>query len=298
MSKNILVIGSANMDLTIHTDRMPKLGETVVGHDFSLNSGGKGANQAVAVAKLGGNIKFLGAVGNDAYGKKLLKDFEKYGVIFEGIKSTDVSTGTASITVVGSDNFIILNAGANDLMTPKLIEENADLIKAADYLIMQLEIPVETVLRAAQIAKNAGTKVVLNPAPYKDLPEEIYKFIDIIIPNEHEAQLATGIEVTDNESTESAINALKQKGIETVIITLGAKGCAYNTDDKIHFQPAEKSKAVDTTSAGDSFIGALCCRLALEDSLPDAVKYATKVAAITVSRYGASDSIPFAHEVK
>lgn len=296
--KNILVIGSANIDLTIHTDRMPKLGETVTGHGFSMNSGGKGANQAVAAAKLGGDVKFLGVIGNDTYGEKLLADLRKSGAVFEGITADGVPTGTACITVVNGDNFIVLNPGANDLLTPEIIEEKAELIRKSDYVIMQLEIPVDSVLRAALIAKNAGTAVVLNPAPVKDLPDEIYRFTDIMIPNEYEAMLLTGISTDNEQGCRDAVEDLRKKGVKTVIITLGDRGCVYNDGDRIIFHPAGKADVVDTTSAGDSFIGALCCKLASGNSLTESIDYATKVAAVTVSRRGASESIPYAHEIK
>lgn len=295
--KNILVIGSANIDLTIHTDRMPKLGETVAGHGFSMNSGGKGANQAVAAAKLGGDVKFLGVIGNDTYGEKLLADLRKSAAFFEGITADGVPTGTACITVVNGDNFIVLNPGANDLLTPEIIEEKAELIRKTDYVIMQLEIPVDSVLRAAVIAKDAGTSVVLNPAPVKELPDEIYRLIDIMIPNEYEAMLLTGISTDNEQGCRAAVEDLRKKGVKTVIITLGDRGCVYNDGDRIIFHPAGKADVVDTTSAGDSFIGALCCKLSSGNSLPESIDYATKVAAVTVSRRGASESIPYAYEI-
>ena len=295
--KNILVIGSANIDLTIQTDRMPKLGETVTGHGFSMNSGGKGANQAVAAAKLGGDVKFLGVIGNDTYGEKLLADLRKSGAFFEGITADGVPTGTACITVVNGDNFIVLNPGANDLLTPEIIEEKAELIRKSDYVIMQLEIPVDSVLRAAVIAKDAGTSVVLNPAPVKELPDEIYRLTDIMIPNEYEAMLLTGISTDNEQGCRAAVEDLRKKGVKTVIITLGDRGCVYNDGDRIIFHPAGKADVVDTTSAGDSFIGALCCKLSSGNSLPESIDYATKVAAVTVSRRGASESIPYAYEI-
>ena len=295
--KNILVIGSANIDLTIHTDRMPKLGETVAGHGFSMNSGGKGANQAVAAAKLGGDVKFLGVIGNDTYGEKLLADLRKSGAVFEGITADGVPTGTACITVVNGDNFIVLNPGANDLLTPEIIEKKAELIRKSDYVIMQLEIPVDSVLRAAVIAKDAGTSVVLNPAPVKELPDEIYRLTDIMIPNEYEAMLLTGISTDNEQGCRAAVEDLRKKGVKTVIITLGDRGCVYNDGDRIIFHPAGKADVVDTTSAGDSFIGALCCKLSSGNSLPESIDYATKVAAVTVSRRGASESIPYAYEI-
>lgn len=296
--KKILVIGSANADLLINTERMPKLGETVTGWGFTTNAGGKGLNQAVAVAKLGGDVGFLGVLGQDANGDMLLDVLNKNNIIYKGIRVDGVPTGSALVTLVNGDNFIILNEGTNGMVTPELIEEKTDVIAAADYIVLQLEIPVESVVRIAEIAQNLGKTVILNPAPYKELPEKLYSLIDILIPNEHEAEQVTGISVDSDESVEKAIKLLNQKGIKTALITLGGRGCAYNDGDKIVFAPSIKTNVVDTTSAGDSFIGGLCCRLASGDSLAEAVKYATKVASITVSRSGAAASIPFKHEVE
>ena len=296
--KKILIIGSANMDLTVYTDRMPKLGETLTGYDFSLNCGGKGANQAVAAAKLGGSVSFIGALGKDAYGETILGNLKQNNIKFEGVVLDKVSTGTASITVVGGDNFIILNEGANGIVTPELIEEKADLIKESDFLIMQLEIPAETVARAAEIAKSVGTAVVINPAPMKEMPDSLFAATDIMIPNEHEAELLTGIAVRNKADAERAIKAIISKGVKTVIITLGENGCVYNIGEEIFEHSAEKADVVDTTSAGDTFIGAFCVRLSEGESIHNAVSYATKAAAITVSRKGASASIPYAYEIE
>lgn len=296
--KKILVIGSMNADLTIHTKRMPSLGETVEGFDFSVNAGGKGANQAVAVAKLGGNVNFLGAAGNDSNGKMLLENFKNSGVEFSGFITEESSTGTASITVVNGDNFIILNAGANNCITPAVIDRYSDLIKDSDIIVMQLEIPLESVIRAAEIAKKSDTLVVLNPAPCKDLPNSFLVNIDIIIPNEHEAFLLTGINIDTEENCKKAIENLKDKGIETVIITLGGKGCVYNNGNNIIFRNAEKTTVIDTTSAGDTFIGAVCCGLSEGMALYECIDLATKASAITVSRKGASCSIPTRDEIK
>ena len=296
--KKILVIGSANADFTINAYRMPSLGETIEGHGFAINSGGKGANQAVAVAKLGGNVKFLGAVGNDSNGDMLLDGLSGAGVEFAGFRSKDFSTGIANITVVNGDNFIILDAGANQCITPQIIDDFTSLIADADILIMQLEIPVESVVRAAEIAKINNTLVVLNPAPYKELPDECFYNLDIIVPNEHEAFLLTGIKINDNNDCRKAISFLKAKGVKTSIITLGGKGCAYNCGDEICFRDAEKTTVVDTTSAGDTFIGAVCCGLAEGMELKECIDFATKASAITVSRKGASCSIPTRDEIK
>ncbi len=295
--KKILVIGSANTDLTIHTNRMPALGETIEGYDFSLNSGGKGANQAVAVAKLGGDVRFLGAVGNDSNGDMLLNDLTDAGVNFVGFKVSDIPTGTASITVVNGDNFIILNAGANNCITPQVIEEYSSFISDADILVMQLEIPVESVVRAAEIAKASETLTVLNPAPFKALPADAYKNIDILVPNEHEAFLLTGIKIETDDDCKKAISVINSMGVKTAIITLGGKGCVYNMGNDVYFREAEKSVVVDTTSAGDTFIGAVCCGIAEGMKLKECIDFATKAAAITVSRKGAGCSIPTRDEI-
>lgn len=295
--KKILVIGSANADFLNMVERMPKLGETVASTGFSVNSGGKGLNQAVAVSKLGGDVTFIGSLGGDSYGKMLIDTLKKNRIPFEGIVSDSVSTGIAVVTVVNGDNFIILHQGANELLRPETIESKAEIIKQADYILLQLEIPMETVIRTAEIAKAFGKTVILNPAPCKTLPEHFYRFIDMLIPNEHEAEQLTGISVSEESGCAAAIALLREKGVSNVIITRGEKGCAYNENERIIFCPPEKTVAVDTTSAGDSFIGGLCCKLALGDNLSKAVKYATKVAAITVSRSGAAISIPYADEI-
>ena len=296
--KKILVIGSCNADLTIHADRMPSLGETIEGYGFAINSGGKGANQAVAVAKLGGNVKFIGAVGDDSNGKLILNELNKAGVEFLGFESDFTSTGTASITVINGDNFIILNSGANALITPRFIDEISPIIEECDILIMQLEIPLESVIRAAETAKQSNTLFVLNPAPFKNLSDEFLNNVDIIIPNEHEAYLLTGIKIETEDDCRKAISVLNSKGIETVVITLGSKGCAYNIGREVYFRDAEKANVVDTTSAGDTFIGALCCGISEGMTMKECIDFATKASAITVSRKGASCSIPTRNEIK
>ncbi len=294
----VLVIGSANADYLIHTDRIPHLGETLTGSDFAINAGGKGLNQAVALAKLGANTAFLGAVGDDDGGRMLLATLADYGVTFVGAVERDAPTGVAMVTVVGSDNFILLNAGANERLTPAAIEAHAPLIRAAEYVVLQLEIPTDTVAAVCAIAAESGTRVVLNPAPYKDLPPSVYAAVDYLIPNEHEAEAITGIAPATRESAAAAVERLHALGARTVIITLGERGCVYNDGDEIVFAPAAESRAVDTTSAGDSFIGALVARLAQGAALPDAIAYAARVAAITVSRHGAARSIPYANEIE
>ena len=296
--KKIIVAGSANMDYYINVEHMPRLGETITGKGFSVNAGGKGLNQAVAIAKLGGEVSCVGAVGCDANGKILLEALDEYGVVFDGIKTENSATGVAFVTITNGDNFIVLDSGANDLLIPQTIESKYEQIAYADYIVLQLEIPTETVKRAIEIAKENNTKVVLNPAPYKELPEELLPLIDILVPNEHEAEAMTGIELSNKRNCIRAIEKLKGKGIKTVIITLGDRGCVYNNENEIVFCNALEVETIDTTSAGDSFIGALCVKLANDEALSDAVAFATKVSAITVSRKGAAVSIPYISELK
>ncbi|MBE6814314.1 MAG: ribokinase [Ruminococcaceae bacterium] len=297
MSEKIIVIGSMNADLVIHSPQMPNLGETLTGSNFQINAGGKGLNQAVAIAKLGGDVSFLGAVGEDANGELLLNELYNSNVDFKGFKTKEAPTGIAMITVVDGNNFIILDAGANAELTPEVIESYSDLIAECEYCVMQLEIPVETVLKVCEIANESGTKIILNPAPYKELPNEVFSKIDFVIPNEHEAYDLTDVYPDNEENTRKAVLKLKQMGVKNVIITLGERGCAYSVENEIIFKPAIKTNVVDTTSAGDTFIGALVSKLSQNESLENAITFATKASAITVSREGASKSIPYANEI-
>ena len=296
MSK-IVVVGSANADLVIHSSRMPLLGETLTGSDFQINAGGKGLNQTVAIAKLGGDVSFLGALGDDGNGDMLLTCLEENGATFQGLRMENTPTGVAVITVVSGDNFIILDPGANGMLTPEIIQENAHIIAESDYCVLQLEIPMETICKVCEIANANGTKIVLNPAPYQPLPSALCQQIDYLIPNEHEAFSLTGIKLDSNENCIKAVKKLKGFGTPNVIVTLGDKGSVFTYKNDIVFRSAEKADAVDTTSAGDSFIGALVVKLAEGFPLPDAIAFATKVSSITVSRKGAAKSIPYIKEV-
>lgn len=297
MKNNVLVIGSINVDYVIHTDRLPKLGETIVGKDFAMNFGGKGANQAIAIAKSGCNVKMLGAVGNDRSGDMAIDNLEKFGVDSSAVVRTDSPTGAAVITVCGGDNHIILDIGANACVTPELIERNSELFDWADILVMQYEIPIESVIASARLAKEKGKMVILNPAPVKEVDNELYHYIDWIIPNEFEAALITGIEQSNDADAESAMRELRNKGCKNAIITLGKRGCAYHNGDKVNYAGIFDVKRVDTTSAGDSFIGGFCASLCDGKSIDEAVYYASAVSSITIGRAGASVSIPTAEEV-
>ncbi len=298
MSKRVLVIGSINVDYVIHTERLPKLGETLTGSDFAMNFGGKGANQAVALARAGCEVRMLGAVGKDLCGELALNNLTASGVDVSSVLRVDAPTGAAVITVCGGDNHIILDVGANACVTPKVIEDSRDLLAWADTVVMQYEIPVESVLVAARMSHEMGKRVVINPAPVKSVDRELYRYADFFVPNEFEAELITGIKQETDEDAVRAAEALRSLGCKDVVITLGERGSAYTRGNGVAFQGIYKVERVDTTAAGDSFIGGLCAGLCEELPLEVAVDYAAAVSAITVSRAGAAVSIPTEDEVR
>ena len=298
MNKNVLVIGSINVDYVIHTDRLPKLGETITGSDFAMNFGGKGANQAIAIAKSGCSVKMLGAVGNDLSGDLAIKNLESFGVDTSYVIKADAPTGAAVITICGGDNHIILDVGANAYVTPELVDDNAGLFDWADIVVMQYEIPTESVLYSAKLAKQKRCIVMLNPAPVKEVTDALYGYVDWIIPNEFETELITGIEQNNDEDAEKAMSALREMGCKNAIITLGKRGCAYHDGEAIGYAGIFDVKRVDTTSAGDSFIGGFCSALCDGNSIADSIYYASAVSSMTIGRAGASVSIPTADEVK
>lgn len=297
MSGHVLVVGSINVDYVIETDRLPKLGETLTGKNFSVNYGGKGANQAAAIAKLGCEVKMLGAVGRDVMGDSAIQNLESFGIDCSRVLRTDAPTGAAMITVCGGDNHILLDAGANACVTPDVIENNRDLLEWADILVMQYEIPVESVVAAARLAKETNTAVIVNPAPVKAVDPALYGFVDWMIPNEFEAELITGIAPDDRAAAQRTIEALCQMGCRNAIVTLGSRGSAFGNAEGVDFFGIYPVKVKDTTAAGDSFIGGLCAKLCEGASAREAVAYAAAVSALTVSRAGAACSIPTADEV-
>lgn len=296
--KNILIVGSINMDYVIHTERLPKLGETITGSDFAMNFGGKGANQATATAKLGHRTKMLGAVGEDLAGGLARKNLEGYGVDCSPVSTVKAPTGAAVITVCGGDNHIILDIGANGCVTPEVIRKQAALFDWADAVILQYEIPVESVLEAAKMGRAHGCRVLLNPAPVKAVDPALYGYVDLVVPNEFEASLLTGVTVTDRESAVPALRKLQKMGCRSALITLGKQGCAYLDEaGEVAYGGIFEVRTVDTTAAGDSFIGGLCVMLCEGKPMREAVRYASAVSALTVSRAGAGVSIPTADEV-
>lgn len=297
MTRRVLVVGSINVDYVIETDRLPKLGETLTGKNFSMNFGGKGANQASAIAKQGCEVRMLGAVGNDSAGDASIRNLTSYGIDCTAVERVFAPTGAAVITVCKGDNHILIDAGANGCVTPDVIEKNTALFEWADIVVMQLEIPVESVLLAAKIAKQYGKMVILNPAPVKDFDPSLYPMVDWMIPNEFEAQLLTGILPTHTESAKNAIGVLRSRGTKNAIVTMGKRGCVFADGDKISSFGIYPVRTVDTTAAGDSFIGGLCSKLGT-CATEEAVAYASAVSAITVSRSGAAESIPTQKEVE
>ena len=297
--KQIVVVGSTNTDMVVKAARIPAPGETILGGRFLMNPGGKGANQAVAAARLGAEVVFIAKVGDDLFGREAKALFAKENICTDYVL-TDPSepSGVALIMVdAKGENCIAVASGANGTLMPEDIEGLEGVIAQADMLLMQLETPLETVRYAADMAVNLGVPVILNPAPACELPADLYDCLEVITPNESEAELLTSIKVTDEASAEAAARVLCDKDVLQVVITMGAKG-AYVFDgvDGV-MVPAFKVEAVDTTAAGDVFNGALAVALTEELELEEAVRFASKAASISVTRMGAQASAPRREEL-
>jgi len=298
-NKKIVVIGSSNTDMVIKSDRLPAPGETVIGHTFLMNPGGKGANQAVAAARMEGNITFVSKIGNDTFGKQSVE-----GYIAEGIKTDyiftdpDQPSGVALILVdAKGENSISVASGANATLCPADIDKAKDEIETAGLVLMQLEIPMETLEYVAEIACNKGVKVILNPAPAQALSCKLLKCLYMLIPNKTETEMLSGVEVTDWESAIKAADVIGEKGVDIVVITLGAQGALIKDGRQYHRIEADPVEAVDTTAAGDTFCGALCVGLSDGMTVPESVRFACKAAAISVTRMGAQASAPYRKEI-
>ena len=293
----IVVLGSTNTDMVVSGAKIPVPGETVCGGSFMMNPGGKGANQSVAVNRLSakkGACVFIAKVGDDLFGRDTAVRMAQEGVDARLVVDRRNASGTALILVDRKgQNCISVALGANGALLPEDVKKFAKDIQSADALLLQLETPLETVLWAAQTAHAKQVPVVLNPAPAAKLPKELYKCLDWITPNETEAELLTGVKVTDLASAQKAEAALKRRGVANVVITMGAKGCY--AAGRIH--PCVKVKAVDTVAAGDTFNGAFVVALAEGKSVDEAVAFAQKASAIAVTRPGAQSSVPFRKEV-
>ncbi|WP_332399771.1 ribokinase [Vibrio metschnikovii] len=295
----LVVLGSVNADHVLQVPTFPRPGETLHGRNYQVIPGGKGANQAVAAARLKADIGFIACVGDDPFGIESCERFKRDGMDIRGVKvQADCPTGIAMIQVSDrGENSICLSAEANDRLTAEAIEDDLPSIRAASYLLMQLETPIDGIIKAAQVAKQAKTKVVLNPAPARELPSSLLSCVDVITPNETEAQVLTGITVTDDATAQQAATVLHQQGIEIVIITLGAKGVWLSENGRGQLIPGFRVSATDTTAAGDTFNGAFVTGLLENMSLESAIKFAHAAAAISVTRFGAQTSIPTRQEV-
>ena len=298
-AKKIVVVGSCNTDMVIKADRLPVPGETILGGTFFMNPGGKGANQAVAAARMGGNVTLISKTGNDVFGKQSVSLYNSENIktdfIFSDAKRP---SGVALITVDShGENCIVVASGANASLCPADIDKAGAEIESSDLILMQLEIPIDTVEYVAEIANKKGIKVILNPAPARALSNNLLKHLFIIIPNKSEAEILSGIKVFDIESAKQAANIISAKGVNIVVITLGAQGALIKEFDEYHFVEASKVDALDTTAAGDTFCGALCVGLSEGKSILDSVKLPARAAAITVTRMGAQASIPYLSEL-
>jgi len=294
---SIIVVGSINMDLVIRTPRYPESGETVAGHDFNIFHGGKGANQAVAIARQGGNITMIGKVGDDSFGERCLKALQDEGIDVSAIETvSETATGVAVIAVDESgENRIITAPGANGKVSPVDIERHAGRIRSADVLLLQLEAPLESVQRAIEVAAAGDTLVVLNPAPAQELPDEILRHVDVLIPNQTEAALLTGEEARDPLASASA---LRKRGVDTVVITLGEAGSLVLDEQGQQQVASFRVEVVDTTAAGDAFVGTLTTCLAQGESIRQAVRRANAAGALATTRLGAQPSLPTQDELE
>ena len=298
--KKIVVLGSTNTDMVIAGKKIPVPGETISGGTFLMNPGGKGANQAVAVARLSakkGACEFIAKVGDDLFGRETAVRMKRDSIDAKLIVDKKEKSGTALILVApNGQNVISVALGANGTLSPKDIAKCRKDIEGAAALLMQLETPIETVLAAAKWASAKGVPVILNPAPAAKLPKELYKCLDWITPNETEAELLTGVRVTDAASASKAVDAFLKRGVRHVAITMGSKGVYCGDCRRLY--PTKKVKAIDCVAAGDTFNGGFVVGLAEGKSCKDAIAFAQKAAAISVTRPGAQASVPFRKEIK
>ncbi|HIF9345407.1 TPA: ribokinase [Photobacterium damselae] len=296
----LVVLGSVNADHVLQVASFPRPGETLHGNSYAVIPGGKGANQAVAAARLGADIAFIACVGDDSFGHLMREAFATEGMNVEAVMiEENMPTGIAMIQVAATgENSICISAEANGCLTAEKLAPHHHLIERADTLLMQLETPLCAIEQAAKVAKAAGTKVILNPAPAKVLSDELLACVDLITPNETEAEVLTGIKVVDMDSAQQAAEALHAKGIERVMITLGSKGVWISQNGHGEQVEGFRVKAIDTTAAGDTFNGALLTALQEEMPLRDAIRFAHAAAALSVTRFGAQTSIPTRDDVE
>lgn len=300
LTNKIVVVGSLNMDIVLSANRIPKIGETVLGERVVYLPGGKGANQAVSIARLQGDVTMVGAVGKDEFGRSLLEQMKMNGVHTPFIREVEgVQTGIANIFHVNHDNCITVIPGANYAVTPEWItEEIEETIAQAAVLVVQLEIPIDTVYHVLEIAKKNGVETILNPAPAQDLSSKLLSLVDYLTPNETEFELLVGRSFSTDEELYSMMSEWEAKYHHRLLITLGERGCAFLEDEKLNITPPEKVEVIDTTGAGDSFNGALAIGVAENWPMKDMVDFAVKVSGRAVTKFGAQDGMPFYDDIR
>ncbi len=306
MNSEVTVVGSLSMDIVIRVARLPARGETLKGTTFDTFPGGKGNNQALAAARAGAAVTMIGKVGDDAYGQILLQTLSENKVSIEGMFSDkNETTGIANIWVgTSGENSIVIVPNANNALRPEDLESKSHLMDKSKILLLQLEIQVDTVLAAAKMAHKKGITVILNPAPAaapSDLPAELFQYIDVLVPNESEAELLTGINPSTTELAHQCARKLLTMGVKNVILTLGERGALIlesSKPDKPHFVDAFKVTVVDSTAAGDAFCGALAMRLAKGDSLVEAAKFGCAAGSLACTKAGAVPSLPRLEELE
>ncbi len=300
MTAHIVVAGSLNMDLVVRTPRIPQPGETIIGSDLCTVPGGKGANQAVAAARLGVQVSMVGRVGCDAFAESLRNNLSAANVDHSFvIQDPEAATGVALIVVDdGGQNSIVVASGANAWLTPADVDAAESAIATADALLLQLESPLETVTQAAEIARTHGVTVILNPAPARSLPVELLAMVNVLIPNEIETALLTGLPVGDQAQTEAAATALLDLGVGTVILTLGERGAMLAQERRTELFPAFAVTPVDTTAAGDAFVGGFAVALAEGRTLAEAVRWGNAAGALATTKLGAQPSMPTRQELE
>jgi len=290
----VVVVGSFMMDLVVKAERRPRKGETLIGDEFGMFIGGKGTNQAIAAARLGAQVHMVGRLGTDLFGDMFISALDKDGINTQFIaRDPEVGTGVGTPVIdAQGDNSIIIIPRANMRLSIEDVNKAEEAISEADVLLLQLEVPIPSSQRAAEIARVGGATVILNPAPARELPDDFLRYIDIVTPNETETEMLTGVEVTDQSGAERAAKNLLDKGMSAVVLTLGERGALLLTQETTKAIPAYKVEVVDTTAAGDAFCGALATAIAKDEPLEQAVASANAAGAIAVTIMGAEPSMP------